>query len=209
MKRKLIFCFILCMCFLVGCGGNDDEKDKGKNTETQQESEVDTEKNTETQQEREEITEAEKVANMTEEEYKAFCEVIYSKELLDSNEIEGKHVKIYGIVNGIGSYVAYDTFACVIDNVAKKYDLSKRYISVSPAFKEDIVNNIRIGYIYSGKAMYLLFEEEKDSPIYEYKKGDEITIYGEIVQCWSGPFVIPKYIEHTEIDIPGMDSNQQ
>ena len=42
MKRKLILCFILCMCFLVGCGGNDDEKESGKNSETQQESEKDT-----------------------------------------------------------------------------------------------------------------------------------------------------------------------
>lgn len=40
MKRKLMLLLIFCMCFLVGCGGNDDEK--GKNTEIQQESEKDT-----------------------------------------------------------------------------------------------------------------------------------------------------------------------
>ncbi|MBQ3558255.1 MAG: hypothetical protein IJA07_01920 [Agathobacter sp.] len=42
MKRKLILCLVLCMCCLVGCGGNDDEKDFGKNSETQQESEKNT-----------------------------------------------------------------------------------------------------------------------------------------------------------------------
>ena len=195
MKRKLIVLLILCMCFLVGCGG-DDEKDKGKNTETQQESEVD--------------TEAEKVANMTEEEYKAYCEVIYSDDLFERDDIEGKHVKIYGLIDGAGVYSNTDTFAFVIEEVAKKYDLSKRFISVAPAYKALIVNNVEIGYNYVGRdEMYLLFEEGKDSAIDEYKRNDEITIYGEVVQCWSGPFVIPRYIEHTEIAVPDMGATQE
>ena len=184
MKRKLILCFILCMCFLVGCGGNDDEKDKGKNTETQQESEVD--------------TEAEKVANMTEEEYKAYCEVIYEDELYERDKsLEGKHVKIYGRVHSKESYTYSSMFASAIRDLTKKYDLSNRYISIAPAC-EKRSSIIEGGLIYNGSEhMYLLFESGKDSPIDEYKNGDDITIYGEIVQCAHGPFVIPRYIEYT------------
>ena len=193
MKRKVMLCFILCMCFLVGCGVNDDEKDKEKNTETQQESEID--------------TEAEKVANMTEEEYKEYCELMYEDELLERNDLEGKHVKIYGIVHSKKSYSVNSIFGDVIEDIRKKYELSKRYLSIAAAYEErgSIIGDLQ----YNGSDyMYLMFEKGKDSTIDEYKNGDEITIYGEVVQCWSGPFVIPKYIEYTD-DTILYDSTQQ
>jgi len=197
MKRKLMLLLVFCMCFLVGCRVIviDDEENSVKNTETQQESEVDTEKNTETQQESEVISEAEKVANMTEEEYKAYCEVIYEDELLERDDLEGKHVKIYGSVYSKGSYIDNSIFGDVIEGVRKKYDLSKRYLLVAAACEERS-NVIEGGLIY-GDHMYLLFENGKDSAVDEYKQMDDITIYGEVVQCWSGPFVIPRYIEYT------------
>ncbi|MBQ8519246.1 MAG: hypothetical protein IJ455_06575 [Agathobacter sp.] len=195
MKRKLILCFILSMCFLVGCGGNDDEKDKGKNTETQQESEVD--------------TEAEKVANMT-EEYKAYCELIYEDKLYGRDRaLEGKHVKIYAFIRGKGSYSYSSMFASAIRDLTKKYELSNRYISIEPAYEKrgDMIGDLR----YNGsEQMYLLFEEGKDSAIDEYKNYERITIYGEIVQCAHGPFVLVKYVEYTEESILiQYDSTQQ
>jgi len=188
MKRKLILCFILCMCFLVGCGGNDDEKDKGKNTETQQESEVVTEKNTETQQESEVVTEAEKVANMTEEEYKAYCEVMYNEEIFERDDIEGKHVKLYGFISGAFYYTNTSTFGLVIDDLIKKYDLDKRYLQIGVAYDEELSS-------YFGTQMFLLFDNNNDLSIEDYLNASEIIVYGEVVQCWSGPFVIPKYID--------------
>jgi len=208
MKRKLMLLFVLCMCFLVGCGGNDGEKDKEKNTETQQESEVDTEKNTETQQESEVLSEAEKVANMTEEEYKEYCEMIYEDELYERDKaLEGKHVKIYGYIHGKGSYSYSSMFASAIRDLTKKYELSNRYISIAPAYEErgSMIGDLQ----YNGSEhMYLLFEEGKDQSIDEYKNYEEITIYGEIVQCAHGPFVLTKYVEYTE-DTILYDSTQE
>ena len=120
MKRKLMLLLILCMCFLVACGG-DDEKESGKNSETQQESEVD--------------TEAEKVANMTEEEYKEYCEVIYRKELFERDDLIGKHVKIYGMLHGKGSYTATSrrTMPCCRQSGSSQgYRNTRRHRSLPP-----------------------------------------------------------------------------
>ena len=182
MKRKLILCFILCMCFLVGCGGNDDEKDKGKNTETQQESEVD--------------TEAEKVANMTEEEYKAYCEVMYNKEIFERDDFVGKHVKVYGMISGKNEYTYSSMFASAIRDLTKKYDLSKKYLIIGVAHEGK--------GSYVGDSLYLLFDNEGELSIDDYERG-EIIIYGEVVQCAHGPFIIPKYIEISEIAFPHLE----
>ncbi|MBQ2902411.1 MAG: hypothetical protein IJE49_11280 [Agathobacter sp.] len=183
MKRKLILVFVLCMCFLVGCGGNDDEKDKGKNTETKQESEVD--------------TEAEKIANMTEEEYKAYCEVMYNKEIFERDDIEGKHIKIYGFIAGKYRYTDSSTFGMVINDLTKKYDLDTKYLDLGVAHEGK--------GSYAGDGVYLLFDNEGDLSIDDYESGLEIIVYGEVVQCWNGPFVIPKYIEISEIAFPHLE----
>lgn len=179
MKRKLILCFLLCIWCLVGCGSNGDENES---IESAQGSNL----NTETESETEEV----KV--YTEEEYKALCQVVYYDDVFEKELEVGKYVKIHGFISGKGSYSYSDMFGIIIDDIRKEYDLEKKYVSSCVLHEEKTDYNMPT---YVGESVYLLFDKENSLSPDDLESGEKVIIYGEVVQNWSGVFIIPKYIE--------------
>ena len=56
---------------------------------------------------------------------------------------------------------------------------------------------------------YVLFGNEYELSIDNYEIGQEIIAYGEVVQCWNGPFIIPRYIEISEIAFPHVELERE
>lgn len=182
MKRKVILCLVLCMCFLVGCGSSNDEN---ASTEKVQESNPTTETESET----------EEVKVYTEDEYKAMCQVVYYDDVFKDELEVGEYVKIYGFISEKNTYTTTSTFGIVIDELIEEYDLEKKYLSsciMHEETKEDAVPS------YMGKSVYLLFPNEYTLSADDYETGQKVVIYGEVVQTWSGVFIIPQYIDMEE-----------
>ena len=122
---------------------------------------------------------------------------MFNKEIFERDDIEGKHVKIYGAIAGIKQYRAGSIFASVIQDVIKEYDISNKFLEIGVAHEGELS--------YFGDSVYLLLSKKDEDTIYEYQTGQEIIVYGEVVQCWNGPFIIPRYIEIAEVAFPHVE----
>lgn len=193
MKRKIITCLILGMCFFIGCG-NEKRTEKLDNKVTSQ-----TEGSTEIKTESDIIelveTETEEIEPLTEDEYKSICQEMYNEDVFAGDLEEGQHLKIYGYLGEKGSYVPYDTFAIIIDDICKEYELERDYFVSGVLFKEGAERNVPM---YVGERVYLLFDKAHILSAADFEVGEEVVIYGEVVQLWSGPFIIPRYMEVIE-----------
>ena len=134
-------------------------------------------------------------SELSEKEYKALCkEVYYDDFFSDSpNVAVGDYVKFYGFISGKAEYYYSDTFAMVIDDIDKIYTFRKEYMGSCVMHKETKNDELPS---YFGKSVYLMFPETSDLHIENYEAGQYFVIYGQIVQTWSGIFIIPKYIEN-------------
>lgn len=131
---------------------------------------------------------------LSEEEYKELCKEMYYDDFFSesANASVGDYVKFNGFISGKAQYYYSDTFAMVIDDIDEIYNFRREYMGSCVMHKEtkdDLLPS------YLGKSVYLMFPENSELNIENYEAGQHCIIYGEVVQTWSGIFIIPKYIE--------------
>ena len=181
------------------------EKEKQDNvsvdeSSTQIEMKTQVESETET-----EIVETEPEINvdeLTEEEYKAMCERVYIEDFEEKKVQDGQHVKMKAFIGARYAYKRYDTLAIIIDDLIQKYDLEDEYFDVGPTSREH-KSSIVERPIYGG-IVYLLFDKQYGISMDEYETADVAVVYGEVAQMYSGPFVIPRYMELVDGNIDNL-----
>lgn len=171
--RKIVVLFLICL-FLCGCYSQENE---------------------ETPKILQEISEEESIeVEYTEEEYKLLCQEKYHDDFFSEKPLVnvGDHVRFNGFISGKATYYYSDTFAMVIDDIDEMYNFRKEYMGscvMHEETKDDAVPS------YFGESVYLMFPENSDLNIENYEAGQHCIIYGQVVQTWSGIFIIPEYIE--------------
>ena len=78
-------------------------------------------------------------------------------------------------------YCAYD-----------EYNFNKEYLGCCVMHEETKNDSVPS---YFGHSVYLMFPSDTELDISCYDSGQKVVVYGEVVQTWSGIFIIPKYIE--------------
>lgn len=128
----------------------------------------------------------------TEDEYKNLCQELYYDDFFDEAPDVGQYVKFHGFISGKGQYTSSSTFGIVIEDIDDKYNFRKDYLGCCVLHEETKDSEIPS---YFGESTYLMFPSESDLLIENYESGQYVVVYGEVVQTWSGIFIIPKYIE--------------
>ena len=128
----------------------------------------------------------------TEDEYKNLCQELYYDDFFDEAPDVGQYVKFHGFISGKGQYTSFSTFGIVIEDIDDKYNFRKDYLGCCVLHEETKDSAIPS---YFGESTYLMFPSESDLLIENYESGQYVVVYGEVVQVWSGIFIIPKYIE--------------
>lgn len=100
------------------------------------------------------------------------------------------------------AYERYDMFGCIIDDLIEEYDLEEEYFDVGPMSREH-TTTIGGRPVYGG-TLYLLFDKHNSVSMDHFEMMDVAMVYGEVVQMWSGPFIIPKYMEVVDGDIDNL-----
>ena len=128
----------------------------------------------------------------TEDEYKNLCQELYYDDFFDEAPDVGQYVKFHGFISEKGQYTSSSTFGIVIEDIDDKYNFRKDYLGCCVLHEETKDSAIPS---YFGESTYLMFPSESDLLIENYESGQYVVVYGEVVQVWSGIFIIPKYIE--------------
>lgn len=128
----------------------------------------------------------------TEDEYKNLCQELYYDDFFDEAPDVGQYVKFHGFISEKGQYTSSSTFGIVIEDIDDKYNFRKDYLGCCVLHEETKDSAIPS---YFGESIYLMFPSESDLLIENYESGQYVVVYGEVVQTWSGIFIIPKYIE--------------
>lgn len=181
--RKIFVLFFICL-FLCGCYFQENEE----NTEILQE--ISEEESVKVEYTEEESIEVE----YTEEEYKLLCEEKYHDDFFSEKPLVkvGDYVRFNGFISGKATYYYSDTFAMVIDDIDETYNFRREYMGSCVMHEETKDDSLPS---YFGESVYLMFPENSELNIDNYEAGQHCIIYGEVVQTWSGIFIIPKYIE--------------
>lgn len=193
-KYKVII-GVVAVLWILAFFTNDKDTDvaDAESTKTEISTEQETEPQTET------IETELNVDDLTEEEYKAMCEEIFDDEkmLLEDKLYEGQYVKMQVSPGSAYSYERFDTFGCIIDDLIEEYDLEDVYYKCGVLHEEFSKPNLPV----YGDLVFLLIDKASPLSIDDFESardretGRPIVIYGEVVQMWSGPFIIPHYIE--------------
>lgn len=132
---------------------------------------------------------------LTEEEYKNQCREIYYDDIFFDELTLGEKVKIHVFIAEKYRYSFSDIMGIIVEDITKQYNLLKECIGAC-AMHEETKDDILPSYF--GKQFYLMFSEDSEFTIDNYKTGQRFVVYGEVIQTYSGPFVLPKYIEEEE-----------
>lgn len=169
-----------------------EQKDNTSNNDFSTQTEIETESEVET-----EVVETESEINvdeLSEEEYKALCQVIYNNEdLMEEKVQDGQYVKLQMWLTNKYKYSYGDMFWVVINKLTQKYDLEEEYFEGGALNRDNDDQYSATSYV--GESVYLLFNKEYSLSIDDFEEGDHVVVYGEMVQTWSGYFVMPKYME--------------
>lgn len=176
--KKIVVLFFICL-FFCGCYSQENEE----KTKILQE-----------------IPEAESIEaehtklEYTEEEYKELCKEMYYDDFFSEEPIVsvGEYVKFKGFISGKAEYYFSDIFGVIIADIDEIYNFRREYMG-SCVMHEETKDDALPSYF--GESVYLMFPESSDLYIENYEAGQHCIIYGEVVQTWSGIFIIPKYIE--------------
>lgn len=129
---------------------------------------------------------------LIEEEYKEICREIYYDNIFSDELSLGEKVKIHFFIAEKYKFFATDIIGIMVEDIAKQYNLSNEYIGAC-AMHEETKDNILPSYF--GKQFYLMFSEDSELSIDNYKTGQYFIVYGDVIKTDSGIFVLPKYIE--------------
>lgn len=132
------------------------------------------------------------ILELSEEEYKSLCQEMYYDNFFKEEPQVNQLVKFNGFIAGTSKYTSSSTFGIIIEDIDDKYKFRKEYLGcciLHEETKDDAVPS------YFGEHVYLMFPEDSSLYIENYKAGEYYIIYGNIVQTWSGIFVIPEYFE--------------
>lgn len=130
--------------------------------------------------------------NMSENEYKTQCEEFYNDDFFDNEPSVNQFVKFEGFISGRYEYTNTSTIGIIIEDVRDKYDLDKRYLGCCVMHKETKDDAIPS---YVGDSLYLLFNNDYSLNFDNYKEGQKIYVYGQIIQNKNGIWIMPKYID--------------
>lgn len=134
-------------------------------------------------------------AELTEEEYKSICREIYYDDIFSDELTLGEKVKIHVFIAEKYRYSFSDIMGIIVEDITKQYNLLKECIGACAMHEETKDDTIPS---YFGKQFYLMFSEDSEFTIDNYKTGQRFVVYGEVIQTYNGPFVLPKYIEEEE-----------
>lgn len=194
---KKVLSIVLITAFLITlftkCNSNLEQTSNIETTDLESVTENKTENEIEVAKEEtaEVITETENI-EYTEDEYKNLCQELYYDDFFDEAPDVGQYVKFHGFISGKGQYTSSSTFGIVIEDIDDKYNFRKEYLGCCVLHEETKDSAIPS---YFGESTYLMFPSESDLLIENYESGQYVVVYGEVVQIWSGIFIIPKYIE--------------
>lgn len=135
------------------------------------------------------------VSDLSEEEYKNMClELWYDDIFFSEDNLEGEYVKLELFIEEAKYFKADSIYNSTIVDFVNKYNL-QRNLYACGVLREDADS-------YVGGQIYLYFSDDYSYKASDYETGQEITIYGEIVDystnTWDGYNVcgiIPRYIE--------------
>lgn len=129
---------------------------------------------------------------LTEEEYKNQCREIYYDDIFSDELTLGEKVKIHVFIAEKYRYSFSDMMGIIVEDIAKQYNLLKECIGACAMHEETKDDTIPS---YFGKQFYLMFIEDSELSIDNYKTGQYFFVYGEVIKTDNGVFVLPKYIE--------------
>ena len=194
MKKLLIVLMtVFLITLLTECSSNSEKTSNIETTYLESVTENKTEDEIEAVKEEtiEAMTEQEDI-EYTEDEYKNLGQELYYDDFFDEAPDVGQYVKFHGFISGKGQYTSSSTFGIVIEDIDNKYNFRKDYLGCCVLHEETKDSAIPS---YFGESTYLMFPSESDLLIENYESGQYVVVYGEVVQIWSGIFIIPKYIE--------------
>lgn len=195
--RKLLLTTIIVtsslIMILTGCSSNSEQASSVETTELELATENKAENEIELVKEEttETITEPTEI-EYTEDEYKNLCQELYYDDFFNKEPYVGQYVKFYGFISGKGQYTFSSTFGMIIENINDKYNFNKEYLGCCVMHEETKNDSVPS---YFGHSVYLMFPGDTELDISCYDSGQKVVVYGEVVQTWSGIFIIPKYIE--------------
>lgn len=191
--RKLLLTTLIAISSLImiltGCSSNSEQTLNIEATElesiTENETELVKEETTEA------ITEPTEI-EYTEDEYKALCSEKYYDDFFKYSTMVGEYVKVYAMVSDKYEYSSSDMFGILTEDITDKYNLEMNCVVCSVLHKETKNDNIPS---YFGKHIYVALEKYYTYSINQFKQGQKIIIYGEVIKNSNEYFILPKYIE--------------
>lgn len=197
MKKLIIISllFNLLLISLTGCADYKFEEDELSSTIKQTNnyfsySNESTEKLTEAPTE--EATEKELSLN----EFMDLCQEKYYDDFFKYYTKVGEYVKVYAMVSDKYKYSSSDTFGILTKDITDKYNLEMNCVVCSVLHEETKNDNIPS---YFGKHIYVALEKYYAYNINQFKQGQKIIVYGEVIKNTNGFFILPKYIQWEEM----------
>ncbi len=129
---------------------------------------------------------------LTEENYKAACELMYNDDFFKSTAEVGKLIKARCMISERYKYGSSSTMGIAVENITEKYNLILECIGCTVMHKETADS---LTPSYFGKQIYFMFTEENRSVMESFKGAEKYMMYGEVIQNRSGTFVLFKYAE--------------
>ena len=193
MKKGLLICIVI-LILAVFCrimGFSEPEDGKSKEDIVVQEVASPTPLLTTSVADTEEVK-TEDREELSEENKEELCIELYNDDFFKDVPQVGTYVKFYGFISEKGEYTSSSTFGIIIEDIDNKYNFNKEYL-LCCVMHEETRNDAVPSYF--GESIYLMFPSDAELDISCYEPGQKVVVYGEVVQTWSGIFIIPKYIE--------------
>ena len=136
-------------------------------------------------------------SELSEKEYKAKCEELFYDDVFFGDEdLEGKLVKLNLFLSEKYYFTSENMYS---DNYKQQYE---KYAMKRDFFECSVLRKDTASYVGKGKVK-MWFTEKLDLDANDYKTGQKITVYAEVVSwsnnTWDGynkVTIIPKYIEN-------------
>ena len=196
MKKIIIISLLanLLLIFSTGCANYELEENESNST-TKQTNDYISHSSESTEKLTEPPTEETTKEELSLNEFMDLCQEKYYDDFFKYFTRVGEYVKVYAMVSDKYEYGPSDMFGILTEDITDKYNLEMSCVVCSVLHKETKNDNIPS---YFGKHIYVALEKYYAYSINQFKQGQKIIIYGEVIKNSNEYFILPKYIEWEE-----------